>query len=133
MNWRVSIRWSLKLHWSIEVFSFSLRAIYIIFWVHNLEIMLMVFSLFLGHESLNRFRVDWLTSVPIILNVVDVERVIFNSVRWGFEKVFVLIGVLFGSTFLIEKLFILGVIMMIILTLRHIRSIVPWCYVSIPR
>ena len=90
----------------------------------------MVFSLFLGHESLHGFRVDGLASVPVILDVVDVKRVIFNSVRWGFEKVFVLIGVLFCSTFLIEKLFILRVISMIILTLRHIRSIVPWSYMS---
>ena len=93
----------------------------------------MLLSLFLGYETLHRFGIDGLAAVPVVLHVVDVEREVFNTVGRGFVKVFVLIGVLFLSTFLIKKLFILRVVMLVIFTLCHLRPVIPRCYVSIFR
>jgi len=135
MNWS-SVVWSpLKslfriFNWSVEVFSFRLWSINIVFACHYLEIECEIAFNVFSYVPLRWLRIYGLSSFPVIFNLWIEEMMISNTIGWCLIDVLELISVLMLSATFIEILLVLSMITVIVLTVGNIRSIIPSRYVS---
>ena len=134
LDWLPVSRIEFKPSWSIfirltKIFTNWSHTIIIIFAVHNLKIMLeRVFNAF-SIVSFYRIRIDWLSSVPIIFDILIIKCIILKAIWWCFINVFELISILSLTNSLIKILFILCMITFIIFAINYMCSIIKlWCF-----
>ena len=109
----------------IEVFSFIFRQIFVVFWIHNLEIVLVTIVLTIIFLPLNWIWVDRLTSIPVIFYFFVIERIVPNTIWRCFINVFEMISILNSSFSFIKEFLIMSMSQFVIHTICDMGSVIP--------
>ena len=94
------------LNWPIEIFSFSLWSVIIVFTCHHLKVRSEILLDNFSYHPLWRFWIHRWSSFPIIFWHMVKEMIVLNATRWCFVYILKLISILALPWMLVKILFI---------------------------
>ena len=111
---------------SVKIFSFQRVSINIVLAVHNVEVLHKATFHIILKVFFYWFWVHWGSLFPVVLRLSLKIVVSSLAVTWNFVDILKLISILLISTSFVEIFLILSVVSVIIFTVSHIGTIVPW-------